>query len=118
MSSFHKSSSLHAENPSFLTGRNWLERSLIRLIASQTPKCREVVKLLSQSMEVTLPITLRIKLRLHHLICAWCQRYERHLWALRKVSSSLPEHVDDCCPETLPASSKKRLKQALRGKGR
>ena len=48
-------------------------------------------------MEVTLPITLRIKLRLRHLICAWRQRYERHLKALRKVSSALPEHVDEFC---------------------
>jgi hypothetical protein len=32
----------------------------------------------------------------------------------RKFASSLPEHVDDCCPETLPSSSKERIKQALR----
>ena len=118
MSSVHKSSSLPAENPSLLTGRNWFERLLVRFIANHTPKCREVIKLLSQSMEVKLPITTRIKLRLHYLICAWCQRYEKHLRALRKISSSLPEHVDDCCPETLPDSSKERLKQALRGRGR
>jgi hypothetical protein len=116
MSSVDKSSSSPEENPYLLTGRNWLERLLIRLIASHTPKCQEVVKLLSQSMEANLPITMRIKLRFHYFICVWCLRYEKQLRALRKVSSSLAEHVDDFCPEALPASSKERLKQALRRK--
>ncbi|MGA8659604.1 MAG: hypothetical protein WB586_26065 [Chthoniobacterales bacterium] len=61
-----------------------------------------------------LPITMRIKLRFHYLMCAWCQRYEKQLRALRKITSALPEHVDDCCSETLSDSSKERLKQALR----
>src|SRR5215469_13695345 len=101
-------------NPSLLTGRNWIERRLVTYIDDHTPKCREVVRLLSQSMEVKLPITTRIKLRFHFLICAWCQRYERQLWALRKIASSVPEHLDDIYPETLSDSSKERLKQALR----
>ena len=114
MSSVDKSSSSPAENPSILTGRNWLERLLISFIAGHTPKCRAVVRLLSQSMDVKLPITMRIKLRFHYLMCAWCQRYEKQLRALRKITSALPEHVDDCCSETLSDSSKERLKQALR----
>jgi len=67
-------------------------------------------------MEVKLPIATRVKLRFHYLICVWCHRYEKQLGALRKISSSLPEHVDDFCLEALPDSSKERLKQALREK--
>jgi hypothetical protein len=52
--------------------------------------------------------------RLHYLICVWCYRYTEQLQTLRKIASSLPEHVDDCRPETLPHSLKGRLKQALR----
>ena len=107
-----KSSS--AENPSLLAGRNWFERMLVSFIAERTPKCREVVRLLSQSMEVKLPLVTRIKIRFHYLICFWCYLYGEQLRALRKIASSLPEHVDDCCPETLPSSSKERIKQALR----
>ena len=114
MSSVDKSSSSPAENPSFLTGRNWIERLLVSFIANHTPKCREVVRLLSQSMEVKLPVTTRIRLRFHYLICAWCQRYEKQLRGLREMASSLPDHVDGFCPETLSDSSKERLKQALR----
>jgi hypothetical protein len=113
MTSVDKSSSSPKDNPSILTGRNWIERRLVSYIDNHTPKCREVVRLLSQSMEVKLPITTRFKLRLHFLICAWCHRYERQLWALRKIASSVPEHVDDINPSALSSSSKERLKQAL-----
>ena len=114
MGNAEKSSSSSAENPSLLAGRNWFERLLVSFIGKRTPKCREVVRLLSQSMEMKLPVTTRIKIRFHYLICVWCYRYGQQLQALRKIASSLPEHVDDCCPETLPSSSKERIKQALR----
>jgi hypothetical protein len=114
MGNTDKSSSSSDENPSLLAGRNWFERLLVSFIAKRTPKCREVVRLLSQSMEVKLPVTTRIKIRFHYVICVWCYRYGEQLQALRKIAFSLPEHVDDCCPETLPYSSKERIKQALR----
>src|SRR5215469_16340368 len=114
MGNAEKSASSSAENPSFLAGRNWLERLLADFIARCTPKCREVVKLLSQSMEAKLPFTTRIKIRFHYLICIWCYRYGKQLHALRKIASSLPGHVDDCSRETLPDSSKERMKQVLR----
>ena len=114
MGSTEKSSSSSAENPSLLAGRNWFERLLVSFIAKRTPKCREVVRLLSQSMEVKLPVTTRIKIRFHYLICVWCYRYGEQLRTLRKIASLIPEHVDDCCPEALPHSSKERIKQALR----
>ena len=114
MGNTEKSSSSSAENPSLLAGRNWFERLLVSFIAKRTPKCREVVRLLSQSMEVKLPVTTRINIRFHYLICVWCYRYGEQLRELRKIASSLPEHVDDCCLEDLPLSSKERIKQALR----
>jgi len=114
MGNVDKSSASSAENSSLLAGRNWFGRLLVSFIGKRTPKCREVVRLLSQSMEVKLPVTTRIKIRFHYLICIWCYRYGKQLQALRKIASSLPEHVDDCCPETLPQSSKERIKQALR----
>jgi hypothetical protein len=114
MGNADKSSSSSAENPSLLADRNWFERLLVSFIASRTPKCREVVRLLSQSMEVKLPVATRIKIRFHYLICIWCYRYGKQLHALRKIASSLPEHVDDCSQETLPDSSKERMKRVLR----
>ena len=78
-----KSSS--AENPSLLAGRNWFERMLVSFIAERTPKCREVVRLLSQSMEVKLPLATRIKIRFHYLICCL-------VLPLRKTAPSVAEN--------------------------
>jgi|SRR5580704_14752504 hypothetical protein len=114
MGNTDKSSSSSPENPSLLAGRNWFERLLESFIAKRTPKCREVVRLLSQSMEAKLPVTTRIKIRFHYLICIWCYRYGKQLQALRKIASSLPEHEDSWSPETLSFSSKERIKRALR----
>ena len=114
MSNAEKSSSSSAENPSLIAGRNRFERLLVSFIAKHTPKCREVMKLLSQSMEVKLPVTIRIRIAFHYLICIWCYRYGKQLRALRKIASSLPEHVDDRSQEALPYSSKERMKQVLR----
>jgi len=114
MGNAEKSSSSSAENPSFLAGRNWFERLLVSFIAARTPTCREVVRLLSQSMEVKLPVATRIKIRFHYLICIWCYRYGKQLQALRRIASSLPDHMDDCSQETLLDSTKERMKQILR----
>ena len=114
MSNAEKSSPSSAENASLLAGRNRVERLLVNFIAKHTPKCREVVKLLSQSMEVKLPVTTRIRIGFHYLTCIWCYRYGKQLRALRKITSLLPEHVDDCAQEALPYSSKERIKQVLR----
>src|SRR6516225_9105171 len=75
MSNAGKCSSSSAENPSLLAGRNRFERLLVSFIAKHTSKCREVVKLSSQSMEVKLPVTTRIRIAFHYLICIWCYRY-------------------------------------------
>ena len=63
-------------NPSVLARRNWWQTMLVKLIGKYTPKCREMVRILSQSMDESMPLMMRIKKRLHFLICCWCQRYE------------------------------------------
>jgi hypothetical protein len=101
-------------NPSVLARRNRFQTALVKFIGQRTPKCREVVRILSQSMDSKLSLTMRIKLRLHYLICAWCQRYEKQLRELRKFASSVPDHVDEFSEDTLSPTAKERMKEALR----
>jgi len=101
-------------NPSLLARRNRFQTALVKFIGRHTPKCREVVRILSQSMDSKLSLTMRIKLRLHYLICAWYQRYEKQLHELRKFASSVPDHVDDFSADTLSPAARERLKEALR----
>ena len=102
-------------NPSTLARRNWWQKYLVIFIGKHTPKCREMVRILSQSMDEPLPLGLRIKKRIHFLICCWCQRYEEHLQYLRKTAQSFPEHADKSSNVPLPDKAKERWKNALRG---
>ena len=101
-------------NPSFLARRNRFQTALVNFIGKRTPKCREVVRILSQSMDSKRSLTMRLKLRLHYLICAWCRRYEKQLYKLRTFASSVPDHVDDFSADTLSPTAKERMKEALR----
>jgi len=49
-------------NPSLLKRRSWAETQLVKFIGRHTPKCREVVRILSQSLDGPLPLRTRIEL--------------------------------------------------------
>jgi len=68
---------------------------------------------LSQSMDEPMPLVMRIKKRIHFLICCWCQRYEEHLHYIRDTASRFPEHADEASGATFPSKAKERIKQKL-----
>src|SRR5436189_3192738 len=105
-------------NPSVLARRNWWQTMLVKFIGKYTPKCREMVRILSQSMDEPMPLIMRIKKRIHFLICCWCQRYEEHLHYLRKTTSEFPEHADRSFDVSLPSSTKERILRELDGRGK
>src|SRR5437016_14346820 len=82
-------------NPSVLARRNWFQTQLVIFIGKHTPKCREMVRILSQSMDQPLPLSMRIKKRIHYLICCRCQRYEEQLRYLRDTARQCPEHSNE-----------------------
>lgn len=100
-------------NPSILARRNWWQTRLVIFIGRHTPKCREMVRVLSDSMDRPLPLSMRIKKRLHYLICCWCQRYEKQLHYLRRTASAFPEHADQSSNAALSSSSKERIKEKI-----
>ena len=100
-------------NPSVLARRNWLQTKLVIFIGKHTPKCREMVRILSQSMDEPMPLMMRIKKRLHFLICCWCQRYEEHLRYLRETARQFPEHADAASDVPFPPDARERIKQRL-----
>jgi hypothetical protein len=101
-------------NPSVLARRNWWQTKLVIFIGKHTPKCREMVRILSQSMDKPMPLSIRIKKRIHYLICCWCQRYEEHLLYMRKVALAFPEYAEESSTVPVPGELKERWKQALR----
>src|SRR5437660_8624886 len=102
-------------NPSVLARRNWLQTKLVNFIGKHTPKSPEMVRILSQSMDQPMPLTMRIRKRIHYLICCWCQRYEEQLRYIRDAASKFPEHADEISGHSLPPEPKERIKAKNEG---
>jgi hypothetical protein len=100
-------------NPSVLARRNWFQTALVKFIGKHTPKCREMVRILSQSMDQPMPLMMRIKKRIHFLICCWCQRYEEQLHYMRKAARAFAEHADEASIAAVPEETKERWKEVV-----
>lgn len=96
-----------------LARRNWFQTKLVIFIGKHTPKCNEMVRILSKSMDEPLPLSMRIKKRIHYLICCWCQRYEEQLHYLRRTTRAFPEHADESSAVLVSGETKARWKEAL-----
>jgi hypothetical protein len=65
-------------------------------------------------MDKELSLITRIKLRIHYLMCSFCERYAKQLKYMRTVAREFPEKVGEVSDATLPADAKQRMKAALR----
>lgn len=89
--------------------RSWFLRHL--------PSCRELAPVMSQSLDRSLTFRERFEMKLHILVCTWCERYMKQLDQMRKAVRLKAE--SDAKDEALssPALSddaRERLKQALK----
>ena len=84
------------------------------LICRFTPTCPEVIRILSLGMEKELPLLTRAKLRIHFLMCSFCQRYMEQLKYLRQVAREFPDKIGEVSYAKLPFEVKQRLKESLR----
>ena len=94
--------------------RNWFQLQIVLLICRFTPTCPEVVRILSLGMDKQLSLMMRMKLRIHYLMCSFCERYMKQLKYIRQVSREFPEKIGEVSDAKLPAEAKQRLKEALR----
>ena len=56
----------------------------------------------------------RMKLRIHFLMCSFCERYVKQLKYMRDIAHEFPEKIGDVSDATLPSEVKQRLKDSLR----
>jgi hypothetical protein len=88
---------------------NWWKTRVVTFIATHTPKCHDMTRLISQSVERPLPLRTRFAMRAHYLICVWCERYRDQLGLVRKALRSCPERDNH-----LSVDARGRMKEALR----
>ena len=65
-------------------------------------------------MDKQLSLTMQVKLRIHYLMCSFCQRYAKQLNYMREVAREFPEKIGEVSDAKLPTEAKQRLKEALR----
>src|SRR5438034_4793813 len=85
----------------FQEHRNWFQLQIVLLICRFTPTCPEVTRILSLGMDKQLSLMMRMKLRIHYLMCSFCERYMKQLKYIRERSeehtSELQSHSDLVC---------------------
>ena len=89
---------------------NWWKAWLVNFIATHTPRCHDMTRLISESMERPLPLHKRLAMRAHYLICVWCKRYRDHVGFMRNMLRSCPEGEN-----RLSLDARERMKMALGG---
>ncbi len=78
--------------------------------------CREMTRLLSDAMDRSLPLHLRMRMRVHLAICTSCQRYQRQLRIIRHTLGKHGERLEEAWKPQGPSLSpeaKQRLQRAL-----
>ena len=101
------------DDTSAIRPNGWLQKVLVRIISRATPKCRDVVRILSEQMDHELPLMMRLRLRLHFSVCCWCERYMKQLHYMRETARRFPEHTDEAGGPVLSPEAKFRLKHVL-----
>ena len=80
------------------------------------PTCQEMTRLLSDAMDRSLPLHLRMRMRVHLVICTLCQRYQRQLRLIRQTLRKRGERLEEArIPQEpfLSPEAKQRLQRAL-----
>ncbi len=95
---------------------NWWKTRLVMFIAEHTPKCHDITRLISQSMDRPLPLRTRIAMRIHYIICVWCERYRDQLGFIGAALKSCPDNEGERTRGKLSPDARKRLKVAVQQK--
>lgn len=81
--------------------------------------CKDVTKLLSESMDRSLPLGKRIGVRLHLIICKWCARYGRQLLLIRETAMRLAATVGapgESFGDTLSEEARERIRESIKNR--
>lgn len=97
------------------------KRWMILWLARRLPTCKEITRSVSDSLDRKLSLRQRIEMRLHLLICTWCERYRQQLLFIRDAMHHASERVEEHEPfptASLPPEARDRIKRSLNLKDR
>lgn len=77
--------------------------------------CKDISKLISESLDRKLPLRLRMEIRIHLMMCSICRTYRTRLLFLQTVLRRSPAFPPaDDAPRHLSPESEERIKAVLR----
>jgi hypothetical protein len=76
--------------------------------------CKEASRLLSQSLDQSLPTMKRLELRLHVWLCRSCSNFEKQLKFLRRAAHQLEGEESQADQARLSAEARERIRKAVR----
>jgi len=77
-------------------------------------KCKEVTRMVSESLDRKLPLYQRIGVRIHLLMCKFCSRFKRQLLFLRETIRLHVERGEDTELSTkLPPEARERIRKSI-----
>jgi hypothetical protein len=90
-----------------------LKQRCVAWIWGLTPNCADMARLASESLDKALPLGLRLRMRLHFLVCVWCARYFKQLKFLRENAPHLEHRAIDLPGLRLSLEARRRIVQHL-----
>jgi hypothetical protein len=97
-----------------IEANNWLTKKLENALVAMTPRCKDITRLLSAAQDRQLSLRERLQVRLHFVICVWCERYGEQLRFLRRRLREAPEHSHEMGCGHLTLEARERIKKTLR----
>jgi hypothetical protein len=68
-----------------------------------------MTRLVSQSMDHRLPFITWVRMKLHYIICVWCERYAEQIAFVKHVAHRVAENSANFGTETISPERKKRF---------
>lgn len=92
-----------------------MKKMMIIWLARRLPACEHIIEQLSQAMDGRLRLADRVKLKLHVMICPFCERYGRQIMLLRTIlrREAAETTGGSTIRHPLPSDARERIKQAL-----
>ena len=90
-----------------------IKRRAIVWVWKHTPNCADMSRLASRSLEQPLSRRMRLRMRLHYLICVWCKRYFKQLKFLHKAAPNFEDQAGTLPGRGLSAEARQRIVQRL-----
>ena len=94
-----------------------LKTKFVVWVWKHTPSCAEMSRLTSRALEQPLTIRLRLKMRLHFVICAWCRRYFEQINFLHANAPRLGLQMEELRGRGMSVEAKQRIKKRIRASG-